>query len=137
LHLLLEVDPEFLQQSLLLVLAQERGLEGVPRHSAALIPRETQSIPQYAPVSVGLWVEEDLGVTHALRGGIPEIRPGQLVEVTFVKHDLGALLVEVQEELKVREAVGRANIPHGPYLSLTLLRAAISNIISGSNEPSI
>jgi hypothetical protein len=62
---------------------------------------------------VGLWVEEDLGVTHALRGGFPEIRPGQLAEVTFVKQDLGAPVVEVQEGLKVGEVVGRANIPHG------------------------
>jgi hypothetical protein len=35
----LEVDPEFLQQSLLLVLAQERGLEGVLRCGGELIPR--------------------------------------------------------------------------------------------------
>ena len=67
----------------------------------------------YAPARVGLRVEEDLGVAHALRGGLLEVRPGQLVEVPLVEQYPCALVVEVQEGLKVREVVGLANLPYG------------------------
>src|SRR5215213_9323626 len=61
---------------------------------------------------MGLRVEEDLGVAHALGGGLSEVGPGQVVEVTLVEQYLGALVVEVQERLQVGEVVGLANLPH-------------------------
>src|SRR5215210_4634133 len=83
-----------------------------PSLSARRKPVITVSRSRSLSVGMGLRVEEDLGVAHALGGGPSEIGPGQVVEVPLVEQYLGALVVEVQEQLQVGEVVSLANLPH-------------------------
>ncbi len=59
----------------------------------------------HAPGEVGLRVEEDLGVPHALRGGAGEVGVGEVLEVPLGAQDGHQLVVQVQEGLEVLEAV--------------------------------
>lgn len=60
-----------------------------------------------APGGVGLGVEEEFGMHHAVGGGAAEIGHGQFEEVLLVDQGRGAGVVEVQEGLQVAEGVGR------------------------------
>src|SRR5215210_3780094 len=46
-------------------------------------------IEGHAPICVCMRVEEDFGVAHALRGGLLEVSPGQVVEVPLVQEHPG------------------------------------------------
>src|SRR5438874_6764202 len=63
-----------------------------------------------APVGVGLWIEEDLGVTHALRGGPLQVGPGQVVKIQLLKEYMAARVIDVEERLQVAEDVGTSNV---------------------------
>jgi hypothetical protein len=52
-------------------------------------------------------------MTHALRGGLLQVGPGQLVEVLLYERDLSALVVEIQKRPQVGEVVSLAKLPHG------------------------
>ncbi|CAM5677551.1 hypothetical protein SFUMM280S_08902 [Streptomyces fumanus] len=58
-----------------------------------------------APGEVGLRVEEDLRVPHALRGGAGEVGVGEVLEVPFGAQNGRQRVVQVQEGLEVGEAV--------------------------------
>src|SRR5437879_5762454 len=63
-----------------------------------------------APVGVGLWIEEDLGVTHALRGGPLQVPPGQVVEILLFQEHSAARVIDVEERLEIAEHVGTSNV---------------------------
>src|SRR2546423_11548746 len=64
----------------------------------------------HAPIGVGLWIEEDLGMAHALRDGPLQIRPGQVVEILLFEEHSAASVIDVQERLQVAEHVRPSNI---------------------------
>src|SRR5918999_4377073 len=71
--------------------------EDIPRRRSpsSRAPQTCDHRPRvHAPVGVGLRVEEDLSMPHALRGSFLQVGPGQLVEVPLVEPYLGALEVE-------------------------------------------
>src|SRR5438445_12340222 len=64
----------------------------------------------HAPIGVGLWIEEDLGVAHALGGGPHQVRPGQVVEILFLQEHSAARVIDVEERLQIAEHVRPSNV---------------------------
>ena len=60
-----------------------------------------------------LRIEEDLGTANAVAGGPAEIGDHQVVEVLFFHEHGGALVVDVEEGLEIRELVGGAYLLDG------------------------
>src|SRR5215471_5108329 len=63
-----------------------------------------------SPRRVGLRVEEDLGVAHAVGLRAREVGRGQVEEVALLDEDLGPLVVDVEKRLEVAEPVGLAHL---------------------------
>ncbi len=86
------------------------GGDAVPFLAAAERPPQSldHRVHADAPGQVGLRIEEDLGVPHALRGGAGQIGVGEVREVPLGAQDGHQLVVQVQEGLEVGEAVGLA-----------------------------
>lgn len=68
------------------------------------------TVPMPTPGEVGLRVEEDLRVPHALPGGPGEVGIGEILEVPLGAEHRHQLVVEVQEGLEVRELVRLAEL---------------------------
>ena len=66
-----------------------------------------------AAARVGLRVEEDLGVSHALGGRLLQVGQGQLVEILLLQEHAHAFVVEVEKGLEVGEVVGPARLLDG------------------------
>src|SRR2546428_13842578 len=62
---------------------------------------------------MGLGIEEDLGVAHALAAGPGQVGPGQVIEVLFLAQYAAARVIDVEEGLQVAKNVGPANLLDG------------------------
>src|SRR6202022_4887132 len=60
----------------------------------------------HPPIGMGLRVEENLGMPHALAGGAFEIGPGELVEILLLEQYPAAGVIDVEEGLQVTEDIG-------------------------------
>src|SRR5438128_3799084 len=70
-------------------------------------------LERYASIGVGLRIEEDLRVAHALGGGPRQVGPGQIVEILFRQKHAAASVVDVEERLEIAEDVGAADLLDG------------------------
>jgi len=61
---------------------------------------------------MGLRIEEDLGVTHALRVGASQVRHRQVEEVGLLHQHRTRLVVDVQERLEVGKHIGTLDRLH-------------------------
>src|SRR3546814_4565973 len=57
---------------------------------------------------MGLWVEHDFGMSHAVAVGALQIGHGHVVEVVFGDQHAGARIVQIKERLQIFELIGRA-----------------------------
>jgi hypothetical protein len=89
------------------------------------------------PGGVGLGIEEDLGVQHAVGGRPLEIGRHQVGEVVTGLEYLRSLVVDVEERLQVGEPVGRLHRFRRREREGSSRCAARANIISGSSVPSM
>src|SRR5260370_23998127 len=112
---------------------RQRVGEGLNRRGSAKVPQETEDEPardakprlavlqsamdagdhrfeRHAAIGVGLGIEEDLRVAHALGGGPREIRPGQVVEILLLEEHAAAGVIDVEERLQIAENVCATNL---------------------------
>src|SRR2546423_12921653 len=67
-----------------------------------------------AALGMRLRVEEDLGMAHVLRGGAPQVGPGQVIEILLLEQHGTAGVIYIQKRLQIAEHVGTANVVNGP-----------------------
>ena len=61
---------------------------------------------------MGLRIEHDLGVDHAIGGRPSEVCSRKVVEVLACLQDLGTSVINIQKILQIREVVSRSHVLH-------------------------